>query len=160
MGIITSQAITIVDEAPTDPPEVGGFMFARLADSFIFYHWDSIEEEWVTSIPEPVKDFHRMRFLVSQESTDNPEVIILENTVDTVTFQRTDVGKYRIVSDEKFVDDKTNFESPRLFYIDEDKYVKIYKTSGEIYLYIDTYSGGVLGDDVLNKFYLDIVIYN
>lgn len=99
--------------------------------------------------------------LVTQSSTNNPTVIVLENTIGTITPVRTDVGTYRFTSSGLFTVDKT---AP----IDDvmmDQVGNLYKLnlidSSNMELKTCASSNiSVTADNILNKRYINITVFS
>lgn len=86
---------------------------------------------------------------LGQAGTSAPSALhVFSDTIEGVTFQRDDVGLYRIVSDAKFVSGKTIIPNPLVYEYTTGAFVKfIYQDSNTIY--IQTYLDASPSDDVL-----------
>ena len=98
--------------------------------------------------------------LISQHGESDPFIEILENTIGEITVTRLDVGRYLIYSTNAFIRNKTAPDNlyTKLFSTGE---TAEYKRISNNLLAINTYNNvNVLSDSVLNKFFLDIKVYN
>jgi hypothetical protein len=97
---------------------------------------------------------------LSQASTNNPQALIYENTIGPIVWTRISTGVYRGTLTDAFplgntwVMVNTNY----LKAID-DKQVKFNVTANDDYVEIQTESGGVLSDDVLDHTSIEIRTY-
>lgn len=96
--------------------------------------------------------------LISQSGTDTPTVIVLENTIGTITFSYVDVGVFEAVSDTLFIDGKTGV----LPLIGRDALAKpIFSVSrySQSNIEIQTTVDGVPTNGMLNQTFFEIRVY-
>ena len=97
---------------------------------------------------------------VTQQAQSNPVAIVLENTIGNITLTRVSTGTYNITSNNLFTVDKT----VPIDDIMSDANKNIYKMTriDSNVIRLETYrfpNTTVLSDDVLNKRYINIVVY-
>ncbi len=106
---------------------------------------------------------------INQSTTDNPEVIVFENTVGNIVWRRTDAGKYTGNLPTVFLMDKivvvtpcgTSYVSPP--FLDDTCYtfsIKRVHFQNYFEISIETYNTEILSDDVLNNTFIEIRVYD
>ena len=98
---------------------------------------------------------------VTQTSTNNPVVTVLNDTITGITATRSDVGTYLFTSNGKFIEGKTTPNKDAYTDIDGNyitaEWVDINTITLKTYAAIDT---EVLADGVLENQYFNIETYN
>lgn len=119
------------------------------------WNWQTLHD-LITNSARPYKVYTA---LVTQTGTDAPTAIVLENTLGNITFTRTGVGVYHIVSDGLFTIDKTFFPRPQPDTVADD--ISVVFTSPSIIGFYGLADGITLSDDgLINNCPFEIRVYN
>ena len=115
----------------------------------------------LTIVPSSSSTFKPYTILATQSGTSDPTVIVLENTIGIIVPTRTAVGTYRFTSSGLFTTDKTAPVDDVMM----DQLGNLYTLNNidTNYFELKTYPAAnisVLGDNILNKRYISISVYN
>ena len=98
--------------------------------------------------------------LLTQTGTDAPVATVLENTLGTITFDRSSVGNFEILSDELFTENKTYFV---VHFNSDGSGGNVFGINNNSSLYIEGYTtldNTIIGSDNLFNTPIEIRVYN
>lgn len=118
--------------------------------------------DWVKLIEDTGVKVYRA--LVSQTGTDAPTAIVLENSLGgDIVFSRANVGLYDGTLNGAFPEDKTNIQNKKVVIHDTvaeywDKGYEIFRLNDNTFR-IAAVEEYVLGDSLLEKVFVEIIVY-
>jgi hypothetical protein len=122
-------------------------------------------QQWYTmqDVSDSIQPYKVYTALLNQEGETNPTAIVLQNTLGNITFFRSDAGRYSILGDNLFDEDKTfiTIQQLRLNGFEEEVgyFDAKYFSVGQISL--DTYfETGGYSDGMMTNVPIEIRVYN
>lgn len=96
--------------------------------------------------------------LISQTGTDDPTVVIMENTIGNIVWQRTAAGNYLATLTNAFVVNKTHLMVGTLQYLYNTSCIFARNNANILALQIQT--NNIIADGILDNTSIEIRVYN
>lgn len=118
-------------------------------------------EKLESSLSDSIRPYKVYTALLTQSGTDAPVATVLENTLGSITFSRTDIGKYGIISNQLFTINKTAILSGSEYIFNPTLVSSSVSDSSLIEMStVDVTGVNNYSDDILASNLIEIRVYN
>lgn len=120
----------------------------------------TINDDLIVTGTNNIRPYRVYTGLISQTGTNNPTVVIIENTLGNIVWTRNNNGIYQGYLSGQFLAAKTFLLTSSDYAINPTNQARQFFRSSDDYVSISTQINGVIADGLLDNTPIEIRIYN
>lgn len=120
----------------------------------------TVNDDLIVTGTNNIRPYKVYTGLISQTGTDNPAVVIMENTIGNIVWTRTANGHYQGYLPGEFLASKTFLLTSSDYSINPTNQARQFFRNSNDYISILTQINGIIADGLLENTPIEIRIYN